>query len=234
MNTRYPLFCFTCALLLALGGCEKVEFQSPPSLPLASCDQAFVGSWLVEDVENGDDDDSPMYLRVTEGCADWWGIELDQANPGNAKVEDLTAKMRLGFAHTEDRRYIAARDEPGEAPVDADAQPEGSVLVEYRVVESGLEMRMLDPRKTANAIIDGDLEGWVEKRDRAADGRIAPLERRFYVYVFGSADETRDALEQHAANLLGPVWLRLTKVDPATAEQIALWTAAGPTPAPSN
>ena len=61
---------------------------------------------------------------------------------------------------------------------------------------------------------------------------VAPLEKRYYVYVFGSPDETAEALQQHAEDLLAPVWVRLHPVDAATAAQIDAWTANGPTKAP--
>ncbi len=217
-------FAVICLVLIAASGCEKVQFQSPPTLPLAQCDAAFVGSWRVEDPSE-DADASAMYLRVGPDCADWIGVEVDADDAQAAKIENLQEKMDLGFAAAGEQRFVASleRQEPA---ADADGKPEGYVLARYSADEELIELRLLDATKAAHLIIDDAIPGWVEKRDRDVDGRVAPLATRHYVYVFGSAEETNAALQLHGEAMLGPLWLRLRRVDAQTKGQIDAWIAA--------
>lgn len=210
--------------LIAASGCEKVQFQSPPTLPLAQCDAAFVGSWRVEDPSE-DADGTAMYVRVSERCADWIGVEVDSDDALAAKIENLQEKMDLGFAAAGEQRYVASLEHQG-PDADADSKPEGYVLARYSAGEDLIELRLLDATKAAHLIIDDALPGWVEKRDRDVDGRVAPLATRHYVYVFGNAEETSAALQRHGEAMLGPLWLRLRRVDAQTQGQIDAWIAA--------
>jgi len=224
------LFLLLAGAQLALVGCEEVEFQSPPSWPVEQCDARFVGDWRVEDVQSGDDQSGAVtYIRVADDCSSWLGVEVDGDDPAQIKVEDMQADMELVFARSEDYQFVVSLDKDGE-PAEAAAKPKGYVLVSYESVGEGFELRLLDPEKTAHLIVDGTIDGWLEKRDRAADGSVDPYARSFFVYVFGDPKRTRQLLDEHAGQLLQPVWMRLHPVDSDVSSKISDWTANGPSP----
>ena len=215
--------------LTALVGCEKVEFQSPPSWPLEQCNSRFVGDWRVEDAQSPNQSDEQMYIRVAAECVSWLGVEVDGSDPTQVKVEDMQAEMSLRFARSANHEFVVTREQADPKQTDPAAKPEGYVLASFELVDEVLELRLLDPAKTAHLIIDGVVPGWVEKRDRAPDGSLDPYAKRFDIYVFGDPEQTKQLLDSHVPDLLEPVWLRLHRVDAHTSEQISAWTADGPT-----
>lgn len=221
-----PFFALLTLTQIGMVGCEKVEFQSPPSWPVDQCDARFVGDWRVEDVQSGDDQSGEVtYIRVADDCSSWLGVEVDGDDPAQIKVEDLQADMELVFAHSEDYQFVVSLDKD-EEPAEG-AKPNGYVLVSYESVGEGFELRLLDPEKTAHLIVDGTIAGWLEKRDRAADGSVDPVAKSFFVYVFGDPERTRQLLDEHVAQLLLPVWMRLHPVDSDVSSKISDWTANG-------
>lgn len=227
---RGPLWLVAMGLLTA---CTQVEFQSPPSLPLAACDSALVGDWRVEDPKDTEPAQERIYLRVTEDCNEWLGIEVDErAEDGpSLKIEDLKDDMSLGFARAGSQRFVVSLQKSNSAQVDPEAteaqpestneRPSGHVLVDYRSEDSALVFRLLDPQRVAHLIIDDVIPGWVEKRDRRPDGSADVMAKRFSVYVFGDAEQTSALLQAH--ELSGPPWLRLLPADPATRAAMDGW-----------
>lgn len=203
------------ATLGLLAACTQVEFQAPPSLPLLDCDPMLVGDWQVIDAQTEEISSERVYLRVTEGCAQWLGIEVDE-RPGNEpklKVDDMKNEMSLGFARAGEQRYVAsmARPKPDPEPVDPDQRPTGYVLAAYETDGDSWLFRLIEPSLVAHLIIDDEIPGWLEKRDRRADGRRDAMAKHYTVYVFGDADSISTVLQAH--DLLGPPWLRLLPVD---------------------
>lgn len=218
-------------VLAALSACTQVAFQSPPSLPLLDCDRALVGDWLVVDPRAEGASSERIYLRVTEGCARWLGIEIDE-QPGaepKLKVDDLKNDMTLGFARAGEQRYVASMEiqKADPEPATPDAKPAGYVLAAYQGDGDGWLFRLVEPSTVAHLIIDDVIPGWLEKRDRSADGRRDAMAKRFEVYVFGDADSVSTVLQAH--DLLGPAWLRLRPVDAATSERMSDWIAQATT-----
>ncbi len=209
-----------------LSACTQVEFQSPPSLPLLDCDPLLIGDWQVVDPRSEPNSFEFIYLRVTEGCAQWLGIEVDM-RPGDEpklKVEDLKDEMSLGFARAGEQRYIAsmARQKPDpEPPLASDDQPTGYVLAAYEADGDGWLFRLIEPSAVAHRIIDDEIPGWLEKRDRRADGRRDAMAKHYTVYVFGDADSISAVLQTH--DLLGAPWLHLVPVDAATSTFMDEW-----------
>jgi hypothetical protein len=226
-----PRFCRPIGMMLALAtllaGCESVEFQSPPSWPLAECDTDLVGDWRVRDLQ--EQDENEQYLRVSTDCAHWHtiGLEKDENGELKADVDDIEDDMALGSAHTDHQSYIVALEHPEKnADTDPASAPTGYVLIAYEFVEDALILQQIDPKATAHRIIDGDIPGWVDKHDRNPDGSRRAYGAEFSVFVFGSSEETRAALEQH--DLRGPPWMLLRRVDAATSKRIDDWMKPAP------
>ncbi|MGE4073195.1 MAG: hypothetical protein AB7E72_18655 [Lysobacterales bacterium] len=219
----------TLALALLLAGCESVEFQSPPSWPLAECDTSLVGDWRVQDLQNSDSNEGEQYLRVSSDCEHWHTIGLDKDENGELKpdVDDIEDDMTLGIARTDQRSYIVALEHPEKnADTDPASAPTGYILIAYEFVEDALILQQIDPKATAHRIIDGDIPGWVDKHDRNPDGSRRAYGAEFSVFVFGSSEEVRTTLEQH--DLRGPPWMSLRRVDAATSKRIDEWMKPAP------
>lgn len=215
------------------GACDTVEFQSPPAEPLAACDPALVGDWRVEDLREEPDASGRQYLRVSTGCERWLtlSVEPDEAGGEKADIDDLEEDLVLGFARTSGQAWIAARDAPKPGDTDPQDKPNGYTLIAWNAADDGsVVLRQVDLRKVSHLIVDDKVPGWIEKRDRGADGR-RDLSSGFWVYVFGSADEVRALLEAH--ELLDAPWMRLKPADAAGRAEIDRWLAdaAGGDPA---
>lgn len=208
--------------LLALTGCNTVEFQSPPTLPLAACDPVWVGDWKVLETEPDSPSSSTdeQYLRVTAECKRWYwvGFGVDDAGKPTVEVDDIQAEQELGFASTEKHQILALREIP-KAPAEPGDKPDGYLLIDYRQDDKTLVLAQVDQSRAARLVIDDQVPGWVEKRDRRADGTTEAWSKEFWVYLFGSPEETRAVLDTHA--LYGPPSHRLEAVDAATSARLS-------------
>ena len=104
------------AAALTLAACDTVEFQSPPSEPLAACDPALVGDWRTEDFRR-EPSEGMLFLRITENCERWYSVGIERDEQGNPvpEVDDLEDDLELGFARSGKQSFIVARDRPDPA-----------------------------------------------------------------------------------------------------------------------
>lgn len=213
------------AVALALVACDTVEFQSPPSEPLAACDPALVGDWRAEDFRR-EPGEGMLYLRITENCERWYSVGIERDEQGNPvpDVDDLEEDLELGFAHSGKQNFIAARDRPKPDQVPApDDKPNGYALIAFDRDADSIILRQINLKAAAHLIVDGVAPGWIEKRDRQPDGSRNGYAGGFWVYVFGSAEETSALLDAHS--LLDAPWMRLLPVEASDSEDIDGWLA---------
>jgi hypothetical protein len=211
---------------LALAACDTVEFQSAPGA-MTACDPLLVGDWRAEDLRR-EPDNGVLYLRITAGCERWYSVEVDKDDIGQVKtdVDDLQSDLELGFARTDTQAFIAARDRPDPSkPAAADDKPNGYTLIAYDRNDDTLVLRQIDLQAAAHLIVDDVVPGWVEKRDRAADGSRNAMASGFWVFVFGSPEETRALLDRH--DLLDAPWMRLLPVDADVSTRLDRWISSG-------
>jgi len=209
---------------VALAACDTVEFQSPPGA-MTACDPLLVGDWRAEDLRR-EPDDGVLYLRITADCDRWYSVGIERNDEGQRvpDVDDLEVDLELGFARSDKQAFVAARDRPDPAKASAaDDKPSGYTLVAYDQVDDALVLRQIDLKAAAHLIVDDRVPGWIEKRDRAADGSRNALSSGFWVYVFGNPDETRALLETH--ELLDAPWMRLLPVEASVSAEIDAWIA---------
>jgi len=223
--------------VFATTACDTVEFQSAPDEPLADCDAALVGDWLITDLREGPRTDGRQYLRVDSGCERWFTVAVERKADGSEEIEvdDLEEDLVLGFARTSTQAFIAARDRPkdGDANSPSQDKPDGYTLVAWdRHEDASITLRLVDLRKTSHLIIDGKVPGWVEKRDRRADGSRDGYVSTHWAFVFGSAAEVRTLLEAH--DLLDAPWMRLEPTDAQDSAQINAWLAGAPAVQPEG
>ena len=236
------------AWALSLGGCTVATFQSPPTA-LQNCDERLVGDWQMLPRDETSSDER-AYLRVAAGCRQWLGLEISGQAQEKIKLEDLAAGHALKLAHVgawsvlvalESTAAATAHAEPAadadpaaaatEAETAAVTDPDGYVLFRYDTQDDGtVAVFEIDSRVIAHRIIDGDLVGWVDKRDRLADGSGGLLSRRFRVHVFGDSAATEAALRPASVWVDEPL-LRLRPLSEAERAKLAPAWAQGATPA---
>ncbi len=213
------------AAALTLAACDTVEFQSPPSEPLAVCDPALVGDWRAEDFRR-EPSEGMLFLRITENCERWYSVGIERDEQGNPvpDVDDLEEEMELGFAHSGKQNFIAAKDRPDPAqPSTPDDKPNGYTLIAFDRDEANIILRQINLKAAAHLIVDGVVPGWIEKRDRRPDGSRNGFSGGFWVYVFGSVEETSALLDAHP--LLDAPWMRLSPVEASDSADIDGWLA---------
>jgi hypothetical protein len=208
----------------ALAACDTVEFQSAPGT-MTTCDPALVGDWRAEDLRR-EPDDGVLYLRITAGCERWYSVGIERDATGNPipDVDDLEVDLELGFARTDTQAFIAARDRPDPAkPAAPGDKPNGYSLVAYDRDDETLVLRQIDIKAVSHLIVDDVVPGWIEKRDRGADGSRNAMASGFWVFVFGSPKETRALLQTQ--DLLDAPWMRLLPVAAGVSAKLDGWIA---------
>lgn len=202
------------ALLLA--GCDTVSFQSPPST-LQACAPGWEGDWKVVELDPAHPPapDEAQYLRVTAGCDRWWWIGYERDSGGVAEVDDMEEDYEIGFARSERYELLAARDRKTTV---SDEEPQGWLLIRYRSADGAIELTPADKQTAAHWVIDDLAPGWVDKRDRRADGSQDGYLKRYSVHVFGSPEQIRQLLDQNPA-FKRPAY-RLEPVDAAISAKL--------------
>lgn len=203
---------------LALTACESVSFQSPPS-DLQACAPGWEGDWRVVELEpeHPPAAGEVQYLRVTPGCERWWwvGYERDDSGALVADVDDMEEDQEIGFARTERYELLAARNRDSSPSED---DPQGWLLIRHQRVGEAIELTPADKQIAARWVIDDLAPGWVDKRDRRADGTQDGYIKRYSVHLFGTPAELRRLLDQHPV-FKRPAY-RLEPVDAAISAQL--------------
>lgn len=199
---------------LALTACESVSFQSPPS-DLNACAPGWEGDWRVLELEpeHPPAAGEAQYLRVTPGCERWWwvGYERDDAGALVADVDDMEEDQEIAFARSERYELLAVRDRES---AQSEENPQGWLLIRHQRAGDAIELTPADKQTAAHWVIDDLAPGWVDKRDRRADGTQDGYLKRYSVHVFGTPEEIRRLLDQHP--LFKRAAYRLEPVDAAT------------------
>lgn len=226
--------CLPSAALLLLAGCNTVQFQSPPSMPLATCAPGWEGDWHVIETSPSADDGpkDEQFLRVGPGCERWWllGFGVDDAGKPTTEVDDIKEDQELGFASSDKLQVLAIRDRPKSPPEEAPDKPDGYLLIRYEADGKSWQLSQVDRQRAAHLVVDDLAPGWIDKRDRRPDGSSNAYAPEFWVYLFGTPDETRALLDHH--ELYGAVSHRLEPVDAATSERLSAAIAASPAKEP--
>jgi len=180
------------ATLLActtLTACVETRFESPLGDNIETCDTAWKGVWL----EPGDDGlrvDGERHLSgfaVDDACA-FTVIEQPEAG-GPLK----RTRVAINFVHARGDDYVVVSDAALHGlvelkpPYDIEPAPQKSFFfAKYRVHGDRLEIRKVDDAKAAKLVIDGRLDGTVQK------GR-----NDLHVYVRGGRQQMLDLVRRN-------------------------------------
>lgn len=175
-----------CALI---GACVETRFESPLGDNIETCDTAWKGLWF----EEGDD------LRRTDGERHLTGFAVDDAcaftliEQPEAGGPFKRTRVPINYVHVRGDDYVVVSDAALrglvdlKAPYDIDPPPQKSFFfARYRVRGNRLELRKVDDAKVAKLVIDGSLDGTVQK------GR-----NELHVYVRGGRQQMLDLVRKH-------------------------------------
>ena len=165
-----PLRMLLLALVLPLAACDETRFTADPLGEARACEPGLAGTWRIED----DGDGAPEFVHLEADC----DLRLLRAAPGGEGGLDLDAVARrtvslspsigrvdgtLYLSLTDEDFHRAANDEGGDT-----GHPEASGGFHvYRIELRGesAQLRGVDHRAVAHALIDGKLNGQVRKDD---------------------------------------------------------------------
>jgi hypothetical protein len=168
---------------LVLGGCIETRFEAPIGDNIETCDAGWKGLWIDADKSDQDrtgDVDAAFY--VNEACE---FIVLDQAEK-NGPLKQI--HVPVNYVHADGKDYVVATDSAikGVAevkpPHGITPPPEKSYFfVRYKLHGDRLDIFQIDSERTAKLVIDGKLDGTVDK---------TPNE--LHVYVRGTRAQMRE------------------------------------------
>jgi hypothetical protein len=175
-----------CATLTA---CVETRFESPLGDNIETCDMAWKGLWL----EAGDDGrrvDGERHLTgfaVDDACA-FTVVEQPESN-GPLK----RTRVPINFVHAHGDDYVIVSDAALRGlvelkpPYDIEPAPQKSFFfVKYRVRGDRLEIRRVDDAKAARLVIDGKLDGTVQKS-----------RNELHVYIRGGRQQMLDLVRHN-------------------------------------
>ena len=146
-------------LLAVLAGCVETRFESPIGDNIETCDMKWKGLW-------GDADSAtePGAIYVDEDCR---FIVLDQTERGGPLKQ---IHVPMNFVHADGKDYLVVADSALKGLVELkpphgiDPPPDKSFFfARYRVRGDRVEINQVDSDAVAKLVIDGKLEGSVDK-----------------------------------------------------------------------
>lgn len=157
---RIPLFRICLALLAAtLAGCVETRFESPLGDNIETCDTRWKGLW--GDVESNTEASA---IYVDDDCR---FIVLDQPEKGGPLKQ---IHVPMNYVHADGKDYLVVADTSLKGLVELkpphgiDPAPDKSFFfARYRIRGDRLELDQVDSERVARLVIDGKLDGTVDK-----------------------------------------------------------------------
>ena len=178
------LFALAC---LVLGGCIETRFESPLGDHIETCDARWKGLWTGADSDLDLGRDVTAF-HINEDCE--FSV-LDQPEPNGALKR---IRVPLNYVHVDGRDYLVIADTALaglvklEPPHGIDPAPQKSFFfARYRVRGERIELYPVDDEAVARLVIDGKLEGTVDK-----------TRNELRVYVRGSRAQMLALVREHA------------------------------------
>jgi hypothetical protein len=157
---KSPLrFVLLTAVFAALAGCVETRFESPLGDNIETCDTRWKGLW--GDPESKSE---PSAIWVDDECR---FVVLDQTEKGGP-LKQLHVPMN--YVHVDGKDYLVVADKSLaglvelEPPHGIDPPPEKSFyFARYKVRGDRIEIEQVDSARVAKLVIDGTLDGTVDK-----------------------------------------------------------------------
>jgi len=170
-------------LALASAGCVETRFESPIGDNIETCDAGWKGLWIgVDDRKDQAKDATAFY--VNDECQ---FIVLDRPEKNGALKQ---IHVPVNYVHADRKDYIVVADTAIRGLVDL-KPPHGVIPVpeksffyaRYRLRGDRIELYPVDSARVAKLVLDGRLEGTVDK-----------VGTELHVYVGGSRAQMLDAV----------------------------------------
>ena len=188
---------------LALGGCIETRFESPIGDNIETCDGRWKGLWV-------DGPDAVFY--VDDACE---FIVLDQAGQDGPLKQ---IHVPVNYVHADGKDYVVIADTAVKGLADV-KPPHGIVPVpeksyffaRYKLRGDRLEMYQVDSERAAKLVVDGKLDGTVDKTQnelhvyvRGTRAKMLEIVRTQPIFDDKSIDlvRSRQTLEQYEKSLL--------------------------------
>ena len=158
MNAPHRLLLLLLAAVV-LGGCVETRFESPLGDNIETCDTRWKGLW-------GDPESTsePSAIYVDDECR---FIVLDQPEKGGPLKQ---IHVPMNYVHADGKDYLVVADVALKGLVDLkpphgiDPPPDKSFFfARYRVRGDRIEIEQVDSERVAKLVIDGVLDGTVDK-----------------------------------------------------------------------
>jgi hypothetical protein len=160
----FPLSMLLVAGVLALSGCVETRFESPLDDNIETCDARWKGLWFDADESAQDRERSVTAFHVDDGCE---FTLIEQPEPGGALKR---TRVPINYVHAGGNDYLVVSDAAVrgmvqlDPPYDIDPPPAKTFFfASYRVRGDRIEVRKVDSAKTAKLVIDGKIDGTVQK-----------------------------------------------------------------------
>jgi hypothetical protein len=173
---------------LSLAGCVETRFESPLGDNIETCDARWKGLWTGVEDAPVDRDSNTSAFHVNDNCE---FTVLDQPEKGGALKR---VHVPLNYVHAGGNDYIVVADSAVKGlvtlkpPHGVDPAPEKSFFfMRYRVRGDRIELYQVDSKHLAKLIVDGKLDGSVDKS--AND---------LHVFVHGSRAQMLDLVHRES------------------------------------
>jgi hypothetical protein len=184
--------------LLMLAGCVETRFASPLGDNIETCDAGWKGLWVSADESNHDrPDETDAAFYVNDDCQ---FIVLDQPEKNGALKQ---IHVPVNYVHADGKDYIVVADTAVKGLADirpvhgVTPAPEKSFyFARYRLRGDRLDLYQVDSERTAKLVIDGKLDGTIDK-----------TRNELHVYVEGTRAQMLDLVRTQAIFVDKPVKL---------------------------
>ena len=160
----FPRCLLLIASALVLSGCVETRFESPLGDNIETCDARWKGLWFDADETAKDRERSVTAFHVDDGCE---FTLIEQPEPGGALKR---TRVPINYVHAGGNDYLVVSEAAVHGlvdlkpPYDIDPPPQKAFFfAQYRVRGDRIELRKVDSAKTAKLVIDGAVDGTVQK-----------------------------------------------------------------------
>jgi hypothetical protein len=180
---------FAACFALALAGCVETRFESPIGDNIETCDAGWKGLWIDADAPNRDrPEKADAAFYVNDACE---FIVLDQPEP-KGPVKQI--HVPINYVHADGKDYVVVADSAIKglaelkAPYGVTPVPEKSFFfARYKLRGDRLDVYQVDSDRTAKLVIEGKLDGTVDKR-----------QNELHVYVHGTRAQMLEIVRKQA------------------------------------
>lgn len=151
--------------IATLAGCVETRFEAPLGDNIETCDARWKGLWVPTDEERAKNGDDATAFHVNDDCE---FTVLEQPEKGGP-LKRLHVPINYVHAHGNDYIVVSESAVKGlvtlKPPHAVDPTPEKDYFfARYRVRGDRIELYAVDSAKVAKLVVDGKVDGTVDKR----------------------------------------------------------------------